>query len=66
MNKKPSERIIEICNEPGRDFFQAVLIYLDEEYEKNQPCEHKGEKLESFEEGTRYCGKCGAMYIGEM
>lgn len=45
--KKPSERIQEIIKEKDLGYVQAILDYLDEEYERNKPKESKG------------CKKCG-------
>ncbi len=39
---------------------RAIIQYLDEEYERNKPCEH----LETEEiRGMDSCKKCGAMGV---
>jgi len=68
--KKPSERIAEIVNsfQDYRDgnmpLTQAkansLIQYLDEEYEKNKPCEHKN--TEPFcHEGMITCKDCRSV-----
>lgn len=41
-------------------YIQAVVDYLDEEWEKNQPCKH--EELEDFR-GQKACKKCRALVV---
>ncbi len=56
----PSERIKEICNNEKcwSNLPLAIIYYLDEQYEKNKPCEHKD--LEDFR-GMEACKDCGAV-----
>jgi len=66
---KPSERIQEIYNKlrdedgifsPPDLYSKAISIYIDEEFEKNQPCKHEpsGETV-----GRGYvCKHCHVIY----
>lgn len=67
---KPSERIMEIRDQngtslmntinPGFDMFVALCQYLDEEHEKNKPCEHEWKgHLECT--SLIWCHKCGIL-----
>lgn len=63
MTQKPSEIIKEMLNHDYRYgnldydqvtvFLELLLVYLDEEYEKNKPCQHEFETKE-----TNECIKC--------
>lgn len=64
---KPSERIKEIFNSKGKAFsseriiarsLDAVIQYLDEEYERNKPKESKGCKKCGFSTEIGSDGKC--------
>lgn len=66
MNKLPSKRIYEIAKEMdtylGNEVLTsvpAIIQYLDEEYEKNKPCEH--EETESWND-YMVCKKCKIMF----
>lgn len=68
--KKPSERILEIRDELiEKEDYQVIPAsiisikkYLDEEYEKNQPCIHeKGEPIV----GGYVCKKCHTIVVFE-
>lgn len=71
---KPSERIEEIMAEnfgknvtedadPVRAWLRAILDYLDEQWEKEQPCKH--EEMVPVDESSTislsYCKKCRAL-----
>lgn len=78
MTKKPSERIQEIYNDlrnkyPNREldnvianYFQALTMYLDEQYQASKPCEHewKEHTMPTFDPniventGLKVCTKC--------
>ncbi len=65
---KPSERIKEILEDFAKNrnyypndasvFSQAIIDYLDEEAEKNKPCEHK--ETEDYK-GAKYCLNCNLV-----
>lgn len=61
---KPSERILEIWKElvnkgaKNPDMQKSILHYLDEEYEKNKPCEH--EETEVWND-MDVCKKCNIL-----
>lgn len=69
--KKPSERIREISRElknsddapEGFIRTQAILQFLDEEYERNKPykCEHQWNVSKSLIPPNMACQKCGLM-----
>lgn len=70
--KKPSERIEEIYNSKLKIFvanddirnvgmqaevwLNSIGEYLDEEYEKNKPCEHEWRQDSAYT--LEYCKKC--------
>lgn len=67
---KPSLQIREIAKKINKDpnandlqyvivEIQAILDYLDEEYERNKPCEH--EETESWNDYI-ICKKCKIMW----
>lgn len=73
---KPSQRIQEIREElqirfPGSASnlweTEAVIMYLDEVYEKNKPCEHKySYQVEGY--GDIYynvCDDCGVLFLSK-
>lgn len=61
INMKPSERIKQIREGMTGwiDPIEPIMQYLDEEYEKNKPCEHEWETsgMETFM-GVKVCKKC--------
>lgn len=66
----PSERIQEIFKDLKKKdtaqrvhtYLSAVIEYLDEQYEKNKPCEHKEIELFVYKgkvtDGIKICKKC--------
>ncbi len=56
---KPSERIYQIHRELGT--ITAIIQYLDEEYEKNKPCEHKSYQV--LPSGNNVCMDCDVIFI---
>lgn len=75
---KPSQRIREIhleleksYNDPitklmGFDdtFHRAVLNFLDEEYERNKPCEHKSAyQVDQNDVYYNVCNDCGILFL---
>ena len=71
MNKKPSEQIREIAITINKDPYasdlqyvieqiQAILNYLDQQWEKEQPCEHEPKLSKTFGDTAQHtCTKCG-------
>lgn len=65
---KPSEKIIEIFenrkldseNEPTTELFNSILVFLDEEYERNKPCEHDLHPHTDCR-AIKVCYKCGIL-----
>ncbi len=58
--QKPSERIRDLATENGIPYHEAVPAwiiagYLDEQWEKNQPCQHE-ETEDAY--GGKMCKKC--------
>ena len=74
---KPSKRIIEIMAkifldegeyESSKIFHSAILRYLDEESEKNKPCEHKSSYQVDEQIGEIYynvCNDCGVLFLAK-
>lgn len=74
---KPSERINRIFAdlknknrkrkliEEKELFIQSILNYLDEEYDKNKPCEHKSSyQVEGFNDVYyNVCNDCGVLFL---
>ncbi len=70
---KPSERIKEIYDSfkngehLGVEHAHAIIKYLDEEYEKNKPCEHKDSyRVDSIMQDDVYynvCNDCGVLFL---
>lgn len=69
---KPSERIEEIHKELNDrnsprysnndySFARAITDYLDEEYEKNKPCEHDWRAVDISD--IDYCKKCKILSV---
>lgn len=65
---KPSERIKEIFYELNtkndfgfeKNIIDSIIQYLDEEYEKNKPCEHKNTH-DSADGLYDVCKDCGVV-----
>lgn len=71
---KPSERIYQIARErglskqfPAWNDTDIILQYLDEEYEKNKPCEHKDSYTVDSTSDVYYnvCNDCGVLFLGK-
>lgn len=76
---KPSERINQIIREGGNEVNldgpgsyykisknEAIIQYLDEEYEKNKPCDHKNSYIvDSIHRDICYnvCEDCGVLFL---
>lgn len=71
---KPSERIKEISIKNFskvpmsldrlREFkLQSIIIYLDEEWEKNQPCKHEKIQETHWGEGMKVCVDCKILIL---
>lgn len=48
------------------DLLFATLMYLDEDYEKNQPCEHRDSYQVDGRDGEVYynvCNSCGVLFF---
>lgn len=80
---KPSERIKKLIKEKQSEIDQqsnqleayltvvigGILDYLDEEYEKNKPCEHKSayqvESMNGDEVYYNVCNDCGILFLSK-
>ncbi len=66
---KPSEKIKKIIEEKYKTSIKsrqicAILEYLDEEHEKNKPCEHKNSyQEESPLHAYNVCNDCGVLFL---
>jgi len=60
----PSERIEELfCQEKyWSNLPKAIITYLDEQYEKNKPCEHRSSTGTIHSNGQLLCDKCGQFF----
>ncbi len=49
-----------VCNDFAAQRVEAVVAWLDEEYEKNQPCKH--EEWQEFR-GMKECFRCKVVFV---
>lgn len=72
---KPSDRIIEIRNSMNgflapEIIAQAIMKYLDEQYEKNKPCKHKSSyQVQDQSAPNIYynvCNDCGVLFLSSL
>jgi len=69
---KPSKRIEQIAYGLNNDYGVSELLfaikrYLDEEWEKNKPCQHKSSYTVDSTSDVYYnvCNDCGVLFLGK-
>ena len=71
---KPSDKILKLVRKKFGDvasdyeYICGIMAYLDEEYEKNKPCEHKSAYQVDSSLGDVYynvCNDCGVLFLAK-